>query len=67
MPFAAWWTKIGKKKSTDQWKRKCKTLGATDGQLDHEDVTGVGALLYQHLDCDGEWTETPMQQAPAAA
>eukprot|EP00959_Pyramimonas_sp_CCMP1952_P266441 5570232-Pyramimonas_sp.AAC.1 len=36
-PACAWWTAIGKKKSTDQWIRKCKNPGAKDGQLEGKD------------------------------
>eukprot|EP00959_Pyramimonas_sp_CCMP1952_P199413 4171113-Pyramimonas_sp.AAC.1 len=66
-PFTAWWTELGKKKSTDQWIRKCKSLGTTEGQLEGKDVPAIGTLLYQHLDRDGEWAESPLQSAPVAA
>ena len=66
MPFGTWWMEIGKTKNLEPWKRKCKSLRASDGQLENRDTAGIGALLYQHLDRNGEWSEIPMQAAPAA-
>ena len=65
--FADWWTEISKKKSLSQWTRKLENLGATPEQRQGLDLPGVGSLLYRFLDSEGEWTDTQMQEAPAAA
>ncbi|CAK0851240.1 unnamed protein product, partial [Prorocentrum cordatum] len=67
LPYLAWWTEIGKKKGLDQWRRKLKSLGASDAQVDGKDLAVLGTLLFQLLDKDGEWADTAMQQAPPAA
>ena len=67
LAFVAWWTEISKKKSLSQWQRKLENLGATPEQRQGLDLPGVGSLLYRFLDSEGEWTDTPMQDAPVAA
>ncbi|CAK0838179.1 unnamed protein product [Prorocentrum cordatum] len=67
LPYLAWWTEIGKKKGLDQWRRKLKSLGASEAQVDGKDLAVMGTLLFQFLDEDGEWADTAMQQAPPAA
>ena len=67
VPYAAWWAEIGKKKGLDQWRRKLKNLGASPEQVDGKELANLGALLFQYLDKDGEWAESPLQQVPPAA
>ena len=53
MGFPAWWNKVGRMKSSSQWKAKLMSMGYPEQRLSTASVADMGMLLFSHTTTEG--------------